>query len=111
MEITTGDIHQAQGGPHSVEITVDGEAKVAVDVLSAGRNETKLIPISLFDLGFTISCIKARDIDEIALVANSNDGLYFIYIEFYATFSESAFRNRWIDGNGDPDDVRVPVHP
>ena len=110
MEITTGDISYAGGGPHSVEITVNGESQEAVDVLSAGRNERKLIAIDLSDLGFSSSCIKPKDIDNIVLVANSNDGIYFIYIEFYATFSVKVFdNNRWVDGNGAADSVRVPV--
>ena len=110
MEITTGDISYAEGGPHSVEITVDGESGVAVDILSAGRNERKLIAIDLSGLGFSSSCIKPSNIDSIFLVANSNDGIYFIYIEFYATFSEKAFDNgRWVDGDGAADSVRVPV--
>ena len=104
--------HHAGGGPHSVEITVDGESRVAVDILSAERNETKLIAINLSRLGFSNSCIKPKNIDNIVLVANSNDGIYFIFVEFYATFSETSFgAGRWVDGNGDPDDVRVPVHP
>ena len=112
MEITTGDIDYAGGGPHSVEITVNRESKTAVNVLSAGRNERKLIAIDLNGLGFSSSCIKPTNINSIVLKQNSDDGLYFIYIEFYATFSKTSFgAGRWFDGNGSPDDVRVPVYP
>ena len=110
MEITTGDVAYAGGGPHSVEITVSGETKVAQDILSATRNEVKLIPISLSDLGFSDSCITTEDIESVALVESSNDGLYFTHIEFYATFSKGSFAT-WVDGDNDPAYLRVPVHP
>ena len=87
-----------------------GENRTAVDILSAGRNEAKLIPISLSDLSFSRSCIKPKDIDSIVFVANSDDGLKFIRVEFFATFSVGEFDN-WVDGNSDPIRLRVPVHP
>ena len=110
MEITTGDVAYAEGGPHSIEITVAGEAKIAQDILSAGRNEKKLIPISLSDLGFSRSCIEIEDIDSIVFVASSNDGIHFVRVEFFATFSVGEF-DTWIDGNDLDSYLRVPVYP
>ena len=111
MEITTGDINNAQGGPHSVEITVDGEPKIASGVLSASRDETKLLAIDLSGLGFSKSCIKMKDIDNIVLVAGSNDGLYFVGTRFFATFFSGDFNDNWVDGDSEEEYLRVPVYP
>ena len=90
MELTTQDIPYAGGGPHSVEIEVAGETKTAVNATSSiGRNQVKIVPIELSDLGFSKPCIRITDIDRIFLVANSNDGMDLTHIELFASFYEN----------------------
>ena len=111
MEFTTGNVAYAPGGPHSVEITVAGETKVAENILSADNyNEVKLISISLLDLGFRRSCIDQKSINSIVFVANSNDGLYVTHVEFFASFSQHNLSN-WIDGDDGAEYLRQPVYP
>ena len=111
MEFTTGTIDSAGGGPHSVEITVAGETRVAENILrSFFLGQTSLVSINLSDLGFSTSCIDQKRIDSIVFIENSNDGLYVTHVEFFASFFERDLAN-WIDGDEDPSHLRVPVYP
>ena len=109
MELTIADKNHAQGGPHSVQIGVAGEVKLAENAISwVDRNEVAQISISLSDLGFNKVCIRETDIDRIVLVANSNDGIDIAGIEFFASFYQSDLDTS-VDGNGKPEYLEVLV--
>ena len=110
LEITTADEIYADGGPHSVEITVDGDVGRVDDVIDLGRNDVQLVAISLSDLGFPRACITKNDINCIVLVANSNDGILISTVRIFASFSRGEFAT-WVDGDSLDEYLRVPVHP
>ena len=110
LEITTADVNGAEGGPHSVEITVDGDVRRVDDAIKLGRDDVQLIVISLSDLGFPRACITKNDINCVVLVANSNDGISVSSARIFSSFSYGEFAN-WVDGNSGSDRLRVEVYP